>query len=133
VYATSFGCENPAAAAYAISLAQEFQAELTLLHVLPEAQVGEFVVPQDLMESSKTRLAHLLPPEAEMWCVPEVCVERGEVAEKILDVAKRKNADLIVLGIHKAAGVPGAATHLPMATAHKVVTHAHCPVLTVRD
>lgn len=133
LYATSFGCENPAAAAYAISLAQEFQAELTLLHVLPEPQVGEFVMPQDLMESSKRRLAHLMPPEAEMWCVPEFCVERGEVAEKILDVAKRRNADLIVLGIHQPTGVPGAATHLPMATAHKVVSHAHCPVLTVRD
>ncbi|HWF39309.1 MAG TPA: universal stress protein [Candidatus Acidoferrales bacterium] len=133
LYATSFGCEIPAAAAYAISLAQEFQADLTLLHVLPEPQVGEFVVPQDLMESSKRRLAHLLPPEAEMWCVPEVCVERGNVAEKILDVAKRRNADLIVLGIRKPTGVPGAATHLPIATAHKVVSHAHCPVLTVRD
>jgi len=133
LYATSFGCENPAAAAYAISLAQEFQAELTLLHVLPEPQVGEFVVPQDLLDASKRRLAHLMPPEAEMWCVPEVCVERGEVAEKILDVAKRKNAELIVLGIHQPAGVPGAATHLPIATAHKVVSHAHCPVLTVRD
>ena len=133
LYATSFGFENPAAAAYAISLAQEFQSELTLLHVLPDPQVGEFVVPQDLLEASKRRLAHLMPPEAEMWCVPEVCVERGDVAEKILDVAKRKNADLIVLGIHQPAGVPGAATHLPIATAHKVVSHAHCPVLTVRD
>ena len=133
LYATSFGCENPAAAAYAISLAQEFQAELTLLHVLPEPRVGEFVVPQDLLEASKRRLAHLMPPEAEMWCVPEVCVERGEAAEKILDVAKRRKADLIVLGIHQPVGVPGAATHLPIATAHKVISQAHCPVLTVRD
>ena len=64
LYATSFGCENPAAAAYAISLAQEFQAELTLLHVLPEPQVGDFVVPQDLLEASKRRLAHLMPPNS---------------------------------------------------------------------
>jgi len=133
LYATSFGCENPAAAAYAVSLAQEFQSELTLLLVLPEPQVGEFVVPQDLLEASKRRLAHLMPAEAEMWCVPEVCVERGDVAEKILEVAERKNADLIVLGIQQPTGVPGAATHLPMATAHKVVSHAHSPVLTVGD
>ena len=133
LYATSFGSEAPAAAAYAISLAQEFQAELTLLHVVPEPRAGEFVVPQDLVASSKTRLEHLMPPEAEMWCVPEYCVERGDVAEKILDVAKRRNADLIVLGIHRATGVPGAATHLPIATAHEVLSHAQCPVLTVRD
>jgi nucleotide-binding universal stress UspA family protein len=34
--------------------------------------------------------------------------------------------------VHRPSGFPGAATHLPMATAHKVVTHAECPVLTVR-
>jgi nucleotide-binding universal stress UspA family protein len=133
LYATSFASEAPAAAAYAVSFAQEFQAKLTLLHVLEEPRRGDFVVPQDLLESSKTRLAKLLPPEAKTWCLPEYCVERGNVAEKILDVAKRRNADLIVLGVHRATGVPGAATHLSIATAHEVVAHAHCPVLTVRD
>lgn len=133
LYATSFGTEHAGAAAYAISLAQESQAKLTLLHVLPDAQVGDFVRPQDLVESSKTRLAHLMPPEAEMWCEPEYVVERGEVAERILDVAKRRDADLIVLGVHKAQGVPGAATHLPISTAHKIVAQANCPVLTVPD
>ncbi len=131
LYATSFGTETPAAAAYAISVAQEFQARLTLLHVLEDPRVGDLVVPQDLFESSKTRLEHLLPPEAEMWCVSEFCVEQGDVAERILDVAKRRKADLIVLGVHRPTGVPGAATHLPIATAHKVVSQAHCPVLTV--
>lgn len=133
LYAASFGSESSCAAPYAISLAQEYQAELTLLHVLEDPRPGDLVVPQDLIESSKTRLTHILPPEAEMWCVPEYCVERGEVAEKILDLAKRRKADLIVLGVHRPSGVPGAATHLPIATAHKVVAHADCPVLTVRD
>jgi nucleotide-binding universal stress UspA family protein len=133
LYAASFGTDHSAAASYAISLAQEFQAKLTLLHVLPDAQTGDFVVPQDLVESSKTRLEHMMPPDAEMWCAPEYLVERGDVAEKILDVAKRRDADLIVLGVHKAEGVPGAATHLPMATAHKVMANAQCPALAVRD
>lgn len=133
LYAASFGSESSCAAPYAISLAQEYQAELTLLHVLEDPRPGDLVVPQDLIESSKTRLTHILPPEAEMWCVPEYCVERGEVAEKILDLAKRRKADLIVLGVHRPSGVPGAATHLPIATAHKVVAQADCPVLTVRD
>ena len=39
---------------------------------------------------------------------------------------------LIVLGVRDAAGRLGAATHLERTTAHKVVAHATCPVLTVR-
>jgi nucleotide-binding universal stress UspA family protein len=39
---------------------------------------------------------------------------------------------LTVLGVRDAAGRLGAATHLERATAHKVVAHAPCPVLTVR-
>jgi len=132
LYATSLGSESAAVAAYAISLAQEYQAKLTLLHVLEDPKGANFIVPQELVESSARRLAELVPPEAEFWCAPDCCVERGDVAEKILDVAKNRETDLIVLGVHQPSGVPGAATHLAIATAHKVVSHAHCPVLTVR-
>ena len=69
-------------------------------------------------------LSKLVPPEAEMWCVPHFAVERGPAAEKILEVAKQKKADLIVLGVRPPSGFPGAATHLPMATAHQVVSRA---------
>jgi len=37
-----------------------------------------------------------------------------------------------VLGVRNVAGYLGAATHLEWTTAHKVVAHARCPVLTVR-
>ena len=52
--------------------------------------------------------------------------------EKILEFANGRETDLIVLGVRPEKGVPGAATHLPIATAHKIVSHATCPVLTVR-
>ena len=45
---------------------------------------------------------------------------------------KQKKANLIVLGVRQRSGFPGAATHLPMATAHQVVSRAERPVLTVR-
>jgi universal stress protein A len=132
LYATSFGAESAAVAAFAVSVAEEFQAKLTLLHVLEDAKAGDVVVPQDLMDSSKRRLADLVPAEAEVWCSADYCVERGNVADKILEVARARKADLIVMGVHSPTGVPGAATHLGIATAHKVVSQAHCPVLTVR-
>ena len=133
LFATDFASEAPAAAAYAVSLAQEFQARLTMLHVVPEPRPGELVIWSDVRESSKQLLRKLVPDEAEVWCKPEYFVERGDAAERILDLANLRDVDLIVLGAQPERGVPGAATHLPIATAHKIVAHAKCPVLTVRS
>jgi phytoene dehydrogenase-like protein len=47
-------------------------------------------------------------------------------------VAKLRKWRVLVLGVRDAAGRLGAATHLERTTAHKVVAHAACPVLTVR-
>jgi nucleotide-binding universal stress UspA family protein len=132
VYATDFSPESSAAARYAISLAQEFQAHLTLAHVIAEEKPGDLILAGELLGSSERRLRELVPAEAERWCVPQFVVEQGPVAEKILEVAETRKADLIVLGVHRPGGFPGAATHLPIATAHKVVTRATCPILTVR-
>jgi len=133
LFATDFASEAPAAAAYAVSLAQEFQARLILLHVVPEPEPGELVSWFDIQDSSKQLLQKLVPADAEAWCKPEYFVERGDPAERILDLANLRAVDLIVLGVQPEKGVPGAATHLPIATAHKVVAHANCPVLTVRS
>ena len=133
LFATDFASEGPAAAAYAISLAQEFEARLTLLHVVPEPKPGELVSWSDVQESSKKLLRKLVPSEAEAWCKPEYFVEHGDPGERILDLANLREVDLIVIGVRPEKGVPGAATHLPIAIAHKVVAHANCPVLTVRN
>jgi nucleotide-binding universal stress UspA family protein len=132
LYATDFSTESQGAAAYAVSLAQEFQSRLILLHVIPEQKAGDLVSAADVTASSEKLLRKLVPPEAEAWCKPECFVERGDPAEKILEIAKLRETDLIVLGVRPEEGVPGAATHLPIATAHRVVSHASCPVLTVR-
>jgi nucleotide-binding universal stress UspA family protein len=132
VFATDFSPESVAALPYAVSLAQECQAYLTLLHVVAEPKGGELVHAPELTRSFTQLLHNLVPSEAELWCVPEYVIERGEVAETILNVAAQSKADLIVLGVRQPSGFPGAATHLPIAIAHKVVSHASCPVLTVR-
>jgi nucleotide-binding universal stress UspA family protein len=132
VYATDFSPESVAAASYAVSLAQEFQARLTLLHVIPDQNTGDLLHAENLVDSSTRLLRSLVPAEADLWGEPRFTVERGTPAEKILAVAARRQADLIVLGVRRPSGFPGAATHLPIATAHKIVSRATCPVLTVR-
>jgi nucleotide-binding universal stress UspA family protein len=132
LYATDFSLASAHAAMHAISLAQEFQAHLTLLHVIAEEKPGDVVGASELSESAGRLLRRLVPPEADMWCEPHFAVENRAVAESILRVANKRKADLIVLGVRRPSGFPGAATHLPMATAHKIVTRSACPLLTIR-
>jgi nucleotide-binding universal stress UspA family protein len=131
--ATDFTLHSARAAAYAFSLAQEHMARLALLHVVQETPER---LPQNqarVQEFFQRRMAELLPPEADLWCQPEFLLEHGSPADVILRVAGSEppdsRADLIVLGVRKAANFPG---HLPPATAYKVVCQAPCPVLTIR-
>jgi nucleotide-binding universal stress UspA family protein len=133
LYATDFTPEAEAAAAYAISLAQEYQAHLTLLHVINEPKTGDLVTSEQLAAATERRLRQIVPPESELWCEPHCIVGQGAAADEILTVANHRKADLIILGVRRPAGFRGGkATHLPIATAHKVVSAATCPVLTIR-
>ena len=53
----------------------------------------------------------------------------GSIAEAILDVAKVRKSDLIVMGSHGHSRLVGA---LLGSNSQKVVSHASCPVLIVR-
>ncbi len=118
-----------ATAPYAVSLAQENQAHLVLLHVIEDPKAGDLVNSPEVVEFKERKLQQLVTQQARLWCDPTYIVEHGPTAEKILDVAKRRHTDLIVLGRRPAKGL---ATHLNIGTVHKVVSQAECPVLTVR-
>jgi nucleotide-binding universal stress UspA family protein len=133
LYATDLTSESQVAAEYAVSLAQEFQARLVLLHVVPEQSANDLVMGSDVVQSTKKMLQKLVPDEAKTWSKTEYYVERGNPAEKILELAQLRESDIIVLGVKPEHGIPGAATHLPITTVHKVVSRATCPVLTVRS
>lgn len=132
VYATDYTPESFAALPFALSLAQENAAYLTLLHVIdrPKAQNVELL--SQVAGTAVRILGAVLPPEVELWCRPELLVEYGHPAETILRIANTQKADLIVLGVRRADRRIGVATHLARATAHEVVSHASCPVLTIR-
>ncbi len=133
VFATDFSPESLAALPFAISLAQEHLAKLTLLNVTGKPEKEELVHAGQYAESTERRLQALLPAGADLWCDSKCRVEKGAEAEKILEVATALGADLIVLGLRAPQGGVGAATHLLHSIAHDVVVHAQCPVLTVRQ
>jgi nucleotide-binding universal stress UspA family protein len=129
--ATDLKKDSEAAATYAISLAQETDADLVLLHVIHPGSRMNLRRPEELsVAEAMHRLQELLPQEAQLWCNPEPLVEHGQPGTQIVEVAKRYGADLIVLGIRNVEHL-FAATHLGMRTAHRVIVHAACPVLFV--
>lgn len=130
LFASDFGRASVKAAPIAVSLAEECQSKLTLLHVVEFREANELAASADFGESCERQLRALVPEEAELWCEPHFIVERGQPTEGILSAAQRTQADLIVIGVHRPARLPGASTHLPT-TAHNVITFAECPVLTV--
>jgi nucleotide-binding universal stress UspA family protein len=126
LYATDFSSESLAAAPHAISMAQEHQARLYLLHVT------EGPVDKTTEGSLRERLLDLIPQEAELWCEPKAYVDFGSASEKILGLGEELALDLIVLGVKPTPRLVGASRHLATPTAYQVVTGAICPVLTVR-
>ena len=130
LFATDFRKASLAAAPMAVSIAEQNDAQLDLINVMPEAGMKHYgeVAIEDVLQN----LRDLIPSDARMRYRPSVIVEYGEAADRILETAADRGTNLIVLGVKDAAGHLAASTHLERTTAHKVVAHARCPVLTVR-
>ncbi|HSS62923.1 MAG TPA: universal stress protein [Gammaproteobacteria bacterium] len=127
----------------AADLARTYGSKLTILHVVPSNEV-----PEGLQRWAKTE-QFLDPPQAiyEQAIADRIleaaesrlkgkdirsiqrASERGDAAKKILEVAKRKGADLIVLGTRGLSDFQGLVLG---SVAHKVTHAAPCTVVTVR-
>lgn len=127
LYPTRLGEGSSPAARYAFSFASEYEARLTVLHVMSSE------TPDPAWQSAKScydQMQAQIPPEVKPWCEVDCHVATGDPAETILKIAGERKADLIVLGVKKASAL---ATHRMGNVAYRVVTEAACPVLTIRD
>jgi nucleotide-binding universal stress UspA family protein len=106
VCATDFSLESLRAAEFAVSLAHECQADLTLVHV-----IDEILTESCAIQLSERRLREMIPSEPQLPCDPEVLVEIGPVAERILAVANELIADIIVMGVRGAGAFAQTASH----------------------
>ena len=128
LWATSLASDDDPSRHHAISLAQEHQARLTLLHVW---QASQAIPPHDadrLRTEAAEKLEKLLPEEAGLWFPASMLMMEGSPEEEIVAAARAVKADRIVLGVRR--GHP-AASHLPGTIAYEVVRRAPCPVLIV--
>lgn len=113
---------------YALSLAEESQAELIVLDAIPLVP-WQYRASED--QRSRRALESLIPEQANDWCRPEIVVRWEHPAEAILCEAKSREADLIVMSVHKSRAVPWL-SHMPWPVASEVVSLAPCPVMTIR-
>jgi len=130
LFATDFGKGAEREAEYAFSLAQEHHSRLRLVHVFqyPEAYGHDVLAIEK--EGYRNQLRQLVPRGTELHCRVNFEVAVGEPVEQILRVAEETKADLIVMG---AKGRQSLAGNVPRTKAYRVMSGAHCPVLTVRS
>ena len=135
---TDFSESARHALTYGISFAREYEAELTLLHVVENLTVGYasdlFPVPmaevfQEISGYARTELAKLgTEARAKSITVEEVVIQ-GKPSAEIMRFARETEVDMIVLGTHGKGMLDQA---LFGSTTERVVRRAPCPVLTVR-
>jgi nucleotide-binding universal stress UspA family protein len=132
-----FSPDSSLAFQYGLSLAQEFQADLHLVHVL-QPPLYEYLAgaedensksQQNLASNLKEKLANMVPEEARTWCKPVINLLAGQPHEEISKYALVNDIDLIVLGVR---GHSLMETLFIGSTTDRVMRRAHCPVLSVQ-
>ena len=133
-----FSSDSALALQYGLSLAQEFQSELYLAHVI-EPTVYEDILKrsieseeefqQDLRVRLNDKLNNMVPEDAKNWCEPITTLLAGQPHEELIKYAVVHSINLIVLGFRGHGLVE---TLLVGSTADRVAHRAACPVLLVR-
>jgi nucleotide-binding universal stress UspA family protein len=139
LFGADFSEASNQASSYALSLAQEANGRLTLLHVIdwmPDKNLAKYpefdaaAYREVVAREARRQLEELVHEEARNWCEPDLRISCGKPYREILRIAAEESSDLIVLGAHGRGPID---RMLFGSTAQHVVRQALCPVLTVRD
>lgn len=134
--AYDFSGDSELALTYGLSLAQEFQSELHLIHVLspaPQAITQEARVGQDdtgnAFHMAAKRLYNVVPAETHLWSEVKQVVSQGPPYREILAYAAENEIDLICIG---ASGAGFGLWALFGSNTDRILRQAACPVLIAR-
>jgi len=132
-----FSPDSGRAFEYGLSLAQEFQAELHLAHVIePPAQPhlikekgpGPGEIQGDYHILLVEKLKDMIPEGAANWCTPQTSVLEGQPYEELVKYASAQDIDMVVLGVR---GHGLMKTLFLGSTTDRVIRNSPCPVLSV--
>lgn len=135
LFATDFSECAARAEQYAVLLAKACGAALDIVHVLefqpgmdPEYPVNALYI-EELRKVADSELAAAVRRVAQSGITATTRQVFGIPSQRITELAKEKDVDLVVLGTHGRTGLE----HILLgSTAERVVRGAPCPVLTVR-
>ena len=117
-------------------MARLFKADLVLVHVIEtlvlRADLGKFSPLErknavQIVQQRLEEIAHDV--KIKHGVKAHVCVKEGKIAPMIREAGDEFGVELIVMGTH---GVSGFEEFFMGSNAYRVVTEAHCPVLTVQ-
>lgn len=122
----------------ALSLAQQFQSEIHLAHVMEPQAYRDLSKPSlgrgsesrsGLRDALEEKLLGMVPEDALNWCQPKTTLLAGQPFQELVKYAVIHNVDLIALGFRGRGLVE---TLLVGSTTSRVIREAPCPVLSVR-
>ena len=149
LYATDFSENAKRACSYAKSIADQYDAEITLLHVIKEelpdllifdagnerSPIGvtkRLSLQKDHIDEKKDTIISNIKSEycSKEIAVNEVIIEKGNPAKIIPKVAEEKNCDLIVMGVQGRSTMEDA---LMGNTVRRVINRSKIPVLIIQQ
>jgi nucleotide-binding universal stress UspA family protein len=133
-----FSTDSDLAFQYGLAMAQEFEAELHLAHVV-EPPVYQNVLFSDvssglynrdaMLEELNDKLERMVPDEARNWCDLTTVLREGKADEELTRYADTNDMDLVALGVRGHGLVE---TLFVGSTTDRVARRSPCPVLSVR-
>jgi nucleotide-binding universal stress UspA family protein len=132
LHATTLREASRSSAALACQIASTLGAKLVLLHVLPPLEEMDRKGFSPEIDSVAVQELTALATEAACGCTGtiEPHVIHGNPSIEILAEAAQRHASLIVLGATQRSALQNLTRNR---TIYKILAHAHCPVLTLRE
>jgi len=137
---TDFSACADHALTHAVDLAERFGARLHLLHVVNELDPDWYGITdaqkravklRDQIEAEARERLQALSPEDERDIETTVSLQLSfDVADSINEYVEEREVDLVVMGTH---GRKGLDRLMLGNVADKIIRHAPCPVMTVRE
>ncbi len=124
------------AAEYGVSIAKMLGAQITVVYVLDEVVLDQISkvrqredIEQELKNDGQRYTNYVLGLAEKEGVKVTSVIAKGRPFEQIVQIAKRSNIDLIVMGTY---GLRGSERILIGSVAERVIEYSPCPVLVIK-